>query len=364
MNRILRGAVVLAASALALGCNTEPEETEGGTPTAIVADPEVIFIERGDSQTVLVRLVDQQGTSLNSPITISGAAAPIAISIDSLFRPIFAPDGTLIANTNGTELRLFVRGDGLGATQFTVSAGGFSENIAVTVTPTNITPAASTLTPGIGELVTLTAEAGLTFSPTSQVVDAAGALVGETMSVAPDGTTMTVTFIPGASPTFRITDVVPAYAPSLTLTLESAVQVAATTTPVGLAGVDAPGTAPSLLPLTLSVRSGVVDVGTVYPGTSSGFGTRFYKLEVVEGGIYDFVATWEGGEDLGFYFVDPTTGDVLEALADDHGAGATASPEEHLELELEPGTYIIGVLLFDGADPEPAFFQMSFVAHE
>lgn len=360
MNRILRGAVVLAASALALGCNTEPDELGGGDPTEIVADPGVVFVARGDSQAVLVRLVDQQGTALESPITITGATSPISVSVDSLFRPVFAPDGSLIANTKNTELRLFVRGDELGATTFTVTAGGLTKTVAVTVTPVGITPGLSNASPQIAEPVTVTAEAGLTFTPESRLVDAAGELVAYTLDVAGDGTTMTVVFLPGFSGTYTITHVIPSYAPTLEVDLPATTSVTvAGTVAAGFSGVDAVATAPALAPANAGNIVGIIDNGTTFPGTLAGSGTdgvRYYKLVVEEAGSYVVDLSWPGGKDLAIYVLDES-GTVVLASDD---AGGLNDSNETAHADLAPGTYYIAAGWFDyGANPVPDYININ-----
>ena len=364
MNRILRGAVVLAASALFAGCNTEPEATQGGDPTDIVINPAAIFVDRGDSNAVLIRLVDQQGTSLNTEVSITNVTPGLSISIDSLFRPVFDPaTGELVADTRNTELRIFVRGVGLEAGSFTVNAGGLTEEVPVTVTPTEITPGLSNATPGSAEVVTLTAEPGLTFTPNSQLVDATGSLIAYTVGVAPDGSSMNVVFIPGAASSFTITNVIPAYAPTLNVNIPSTVEVTATATVgTGLTGTDALATAPVLSPLNGDNGSGVIDVG-VFTGDYFGFPANYYRIDVTETSNTDVVMTWDGGEDLGLYYVD-AEGNDLGIIADDHGSGAAASPEEHAEFELEAGTYYLVVVQFPGATPDPAFFRLSILPHE
>jgi hypothetical protein len=364
MNRILRGAVVLAASALFAGCNTEPEETQGGDPADIVINPASIFVDRGDSNAVLIRLVDQQGTSLNTEVSITNVSPGLSISIDSLFRPIFNPDGTLQADTRNTELRIFVRGVGLEAGSFTVNAGGLSEEVPVTVTPIAITPAVSNAAPSIGEVVTITAEAGLTFTELSQLVSTSGT-VGYQVGLSPDGTTLSVVMVPGFSGDYTITNVIPAYAPTLQVDLpsETAITTAATVG-AGIAGTDALETAPTLRPLDAN-GTGVVDVGDTYGfDVSADFGApagtyfaRMYKLEVLEDGSYDITLDFDSADDLGAYLADEG-GALLEALADNLGGGGSEFVEDH---HIAPGTYYVAIVTFGG--PPTPYFEFNIVPH-
>lgn len=367
MNRILRGAVVLAASALFVGCNTEPDEVGGGDPTDLFVNPGTVFVDRDDSTAVLIRVIDQQGTALNESITISNISAGLNISIDSLFRPVFDPaTGTLVADTRNTELRIFVKGVALEAGSFTVSGGGLSEDVDVTVTPTSITPVLSTATPNIAEPFTITPEAGLIFTDATSLRDAAGNLAAVTLAVAEDGSSGTFLAIPGFAGDISITNVVPTYAPSLQVTLPSTVSFATSATVgAGFTGIESAATAPLMNVLTPANVSGIVDVGTTYPGVDTGAGgdgVRFYKLVVEEAGHYDFTLTYDGGKDLGVYLYDEAGG-FLDGIADSHGNGASASPEEG-DIELEAGTYVIGIVLYDyGVEVPPEYFTLTITEH-
>lgn len=358
MNRILRGAVVLAASALFVGCNTEPDEVGGGDPTEIFVNPGTVFVDRDDSTAVLIRVIDQQGTALNESITISNISAGLNISIDSLFRPVFDPEtGTLVADTRNTELRIFVKGVALSAGSFTVSGGGLTEDVEVTVTPTQIDAAISNAAPAIGELVTITPEAGLTFSQASTVVDATGALAATTLSVAPDGSSMTVQFVAGFSGTPTITGVVPAYAPTLAVEIPTTTAVVVgATVGVDFPGVDAFATAPALHPAATDRHVGIIDNGLVLPALlGNSDGSRVYKLIVEETAEYSIQLTWPGGKDFGVWVWDETGTEVLGS--DD--AGGLNDGTETAHVELDPGTYYIEAGYFDyGAPALPDYIRI------
>jgi hypothetical protein len=161
MNRILRGAVVFAASALVWACNTEPDVVGGGDPVDIVADPGVILVPQFSSEEVLVRVVDAQGQSLESEITIANVGAGITVTADPLYRPIYGPDGSLTANTANSEIRLELDGEALGSTSFTVTGSGLSRDVTVTVVPSDLDAAFAPAVPLAGDTVTLTLPAGL-----------------------------------------------------------------------------------------------------------------------------------------------------------------------------------------------------------
>lgn len=174
MNRILRGAVVFAACALFWACNTEPDEVQGGDPDHIVADPEVVLVPQGSTQELLVRVVDQQGTSLESEIGVTGVGGEIAVTADPLFRPVYAADGSLVANTANTELRFEIAGNQLGLTTFTLTAGDLTETVTVTVVPSDAANTFEPATPLAGDTVTITLPAGLRFGSAGSITSLRG----------------------------------------------------------------------------------------------------------------------------------------------------------------------------------------------
>lgn len=338
MNRILRGAVVFAASALFWGCSTEPEAIEGGDPDHIVANPGQVFVELGDSVEILVRLVDQQGTSLNEPLTFSGAEGGISLAIDSLFRPVFGPDGELIANPSNTELRVYVKGTGLAATSFTVTGGGETLTVPVTVLPVALEAAFSNLAPEIGEVVTITAPEGFIFNANSGVSLAVGgdAVV---VDVAADGTTLSFIPKPKSSGAITVTNVTPTYAPTLAvpLTLTSEITLG-TTSPFSS---DDPGAAPALAVPALNetlefsdiqyADNQFISVTTVAPNTT-----------------LDITVNWPGSADVDFFFCNTDLTGCGSAALGGAGAATGAHPEHLVVTFADPGTYLLVTNLYSG----------------
>ncbi len=158
-------AAAAAVSALTLACNTEPDQVGGGDPVQIVADPAIVLVPQFGTQELLVRLVDQQGQSLESEIAVSAPGAGIEVTADPLFRPVYGPDGTLTTNTANTELRLEIEGLELGTTTFTLTGDGLSKDITVTVVPADIAATFTPAAPNAGDTVTISLPAGLLFGP-------------------------------------------------------------------------------------------------------------------------------------------------------------------------------------------------------
>ncbi len=365
MIRILRGAVLLAVSAALGACSTEPDQVKGGAPDHIGAEPGVVIVDQADSQSVKVRLVDEQGTSLLEPITVSNIGAGITVRADSAFRPIFDSGDSLVFNPNTTELRFYVGGGSLVKTSFDISAGGKTLTVPVTVTPTIMEATVAPVPADITAPVTITAPAGLTFGPNAAILGAGGVPAAYITSFSSDNTSVTVTPIPGAPlDDFTVNDVHPAYSPSLSLNLPTTADLGLTTTVgAGFSGTDDPATAPVIIP-AIGVDRGLIDVGQFPVNLGGGVLARFYTMVVPADGKFSMSLSWDGGEDLGLYLADNSCNDLDIIAGDAHGSGGSATPETTDEtnggdLELAAGTYCVAILNFDHTTiADPAYFNL------
>ncbi len=218
MNRFGYGMVPAFALLLVAGCSTEPTDDlrEG---VRLVAEPSQLFLQLGESKTVEVSAVDNQGNPLTFAFEVSGQQAGVEVRRDSTFLPIYVDDSTLSVPAEASRFRFIVTGTGYTATSFTVSAGGEDLPVPVQVVPqTALAATFSNPTPGLGETVTITAPAGTHFSATS-IVRTADTTAAQPflVSVSPDGTTLDVILPPNlADAPLTITDVTTDAAPGLT----------------------------------------------------------------------------------------------------------------------------------------------------
>lgn len=329
MMRYLRGTVVLGIVALVGACNSEPSELEGGDAARLVVTPQQIFIDQEDTEGLLVRVEDDQGAAVVAPVTISNISGGITVEGDSAFRPIFNADGDLVYNPTSTEFRIFVTGDELVAGGFTVSAGGFTEEVAVTVLPNELDVTFSNETPAIGELVTLTAPPLFRFNPDSEVEFAIGEAI--TYEVAADGTTLTFLPLPGSAGAITVTHVTPTYSTGLSLDF-----AASTTAQVSLESpysTEDPNTAPTIVS-GLAIGDSVLIYDAAYAVN------QFSHIEITEAGtVLDIELDWDGSADIDMVVCNADCSDYPGIAG---FAGATGSHPEHITVEFEnPGTYTL-----------------------
>ena len=220
MERLTRCLVWLGVFAFAGACSGDPTDSSR-TPTDIVADPEVVFVVQGDSQTVEVVVVDEQGQPLPGDFAITTQpSAAATVTPDATFLPVLG------GNPIGTTARFFVKGNELGATSFVVSASGLDQTVRVEVVPGNLAATFSTITPAFGDTVTITAAPGTAFSQTSTISvpavpggQGAGTLI--ITDRAPDGSSFRFIVSPNRSGPATVTGVTVAANPNLTFTLQT-----------------------------------------------------------------------------------------------------------------------------------------------
>ncbi len=216
MNRMIRGVAGLLVALGASACSSDyglDFETE---PTQIQASPEVMFITSGAAaKELLLRLTNDINQSVPTTFTVSNVPAGLTVTHDDNYRPDYVnPDGTLQQPDELGQQRYYVSADMPtgGQVSFTVSSGGFSKDITVRVLPTNLGSALSSTAPAVGEEVTITAPANLSFTSASTVNIPGG---GNAVITAQDAKSITFIPIPGSDGVATVSNVTLDYAPTL-----------------------------------------------------------------------------------------------------------------------------------------------------
>lgn len=234
MQRYIRGLMLAAAVAVAGGCGDDPLAEGAGGVTKLVANPTSIFLNTGDTKLVGVEAQDDLGAARAATFEITSVTPGITVTRDETFVPVFDADGTLIAPTSPTRVRYtVVGGSTVAENSFTVTAGGQSITVDVHLTPGSFPVTYSTVTPGLGEVVTATAPSGLIFTGDTEV-QFAGADNAIITGLSPDGTQITFIVIPGTTGAPTFTAVGLAYAPDITYDLDTETELAAVPPPASL----------------------------------------------------------------------------------------------------------------------------------
>ena len=215
MNRLCHGTVVLVACVTALSCG-DPTGDLRGDPTRVSSEPSSLFIDQGATEAITVRVIDAQGNELAAPVTdiVVSPVGMVDVSIDSTF--LVGTDTIAPGVIQATRTRLNVTAVNRAAGTIIVTAGGLSDTIPVRVLPvaTEFDATFSNQAPALGESVTLTAPAGFSFTDSSAITVAVGPA-----PIVTGAAGNTLTFLPGPNTAGKatVTNVVPSYAPALSL---------------------------------------------------------------------------------------------------------------------------------------------------
>lgn len=214
MKGLIRGAAGLAVLLALSACANDETIALMGPPTGVQATPAVAFTSVGDSVSVVVRLVNDRNQAVPTTFTISNVGPALTVYYDSKYRPDYTQGDTLIVPEVKPQQRYFAKGAAPGSSTFTVTSGSLSTTVTVVVQPKTL-GAALNKTTGVvaGDTVTITAPAGLKFTPTSAVTFATGASAVAVRAA--DSSTIKMVMGPGAGGVATVTNVLLNYAPTL-----------------------------------------------------------------------------------------------------------------------------------------------------
>jgi hypothetical protein len=270
MNRFRSGLVPLFALLVLAGCSSEPTDDLRNGPSEILASPSQLFLEVGATKTVEVGAVDAQGNPLQFNYEVTETGPGIAVRRDSTFLPIFVDDSTLQAPPTAERFRFIVEGTGYAATSFTVSAGGLDVVIPVQIVPEQgLAATFDDDTVDLGQVVTLTAPAGVTFADTAFLTIGTDVLT----VLSQDATTFTFIPPPSVNSPVTVNGVLSASAPGNAFA--PATQAALVTPLIDTVDVTYSTVAPAIdQPVTMTVTtSSLIDLvvdSIIFPGQIPG----------------------------------------------------------------------------------------------
>ena len=156
----LKGRNIVFGALAVLACSGDPTGNES-TPTAIQSNPDVVFVTQGDSEPVVVSVLDEDGNVLQADFTASDIGGGITVRLDPTYQEV----------TTGNPIqrgsRFFVKGVDLAHTSFKVNALGLTKTIEVTSVPGELDAEITDSLPTLGDTVTITAPTGTFFTDSS-----------------------------------------------------------------------------------------------------------------------------------------------------------------------------------------------------
>jgi hypothetical protein len=213
MKHMAFGKVGLLGVFVLAGCYSYASEAINNTNYKTLQSSPVSIVEKaGDSDQVILRLVNDAGNGAITGYTISAvgsgirvdssctvpdltSAQQIAASCNGYYRPVFnSAKDTLVPSGPGDAAQFYVVGLAVGTYSFTATPNsvntGVSRTISVIVNPITLGPALSKTTAVAGDTVIITAPSNTVFSQKSAVTFANGA--ASIVARSADSTTITL----------------------------------------------------------------------------------------------------------------------------------------------------------------------------
>jgi len=246
--------VLLAACVGLWSCSSDPTADQAGVPDKIVSLPSIVFINVDSSSNIGFQLVDALDGQIPAEFTITNTSTYFDVTVDSMFRPVYNPDGTLVVPAQPTEVRATILGLTAGKDSFQITAGGKSLYIPVQVVPNTLAATFSSLTPGLSDTVTITAPANVLFTPTSVVTFPGAATASYQIAVDPAGSWIKVFVAANTHASAQITNVTLSSSPTLRFTYRTTDTVTAavlTALPAAFSTL-----APAGTPVTMTANAG------------------------------------------------------------------------------------------------------------
>jgi hypothetical protein len=331
---------LLAAAAAAGGFDDPTSDLRGG-PAALRMSASRIFIGPAETFVVSATIVDGQGNPVPGRVSFSSVDASVATVADLL-------EDTLpgLLSSSGE-----ITGVAAGATYVRATGEGVTDSAWVVVVPAQFLGGVNPTTGSVGDVITLTAPAALSFDPATAAVFVNGA-----QSFVTSATSSQLQFVspPSSGGTVSIDGLVLINQIALPrLDASTAIDIADPSEP----GNDGPGGGQTI-PLPTTVGASVTVYGAIEDGVDV---DDFFTITTTTGDSLEIVIDWpvlDPNIDIDAYLLD-ATGSGFCVL--DGCSAATGSDPEVISVRLAPSTtYELYMNLFDAAgQPTPSPYRIT-----
>jgi hypothetical protein len=178
------------------GCYSyQSEAINNASYNEVQATPFYVKVNVGDSDQVLVRLVNAANSGALTSYTVGTVPAGVQVHFNPNFRPVWnSATDSLVPTGDKTAQQYYVVGVTTGTYSFTLTPTsvntGVSTTVHVVVTPRDLGPALSKITGAPGDTVVITAPVNTSFSQTSAVTFTTG--VAAVVARAADSSSITI----------------------------------------------------------------------------------------------------------------------------------------------------------------------------
>jgi hypothetical protein len=232
--------VVLAIGVGSWACKGDPQGNLRGDAVQVIAAPSSLFIDQGETELVLIEVLDDQGNQLGiTDFAMTSGSPVVTVLEDSTFNLVFDAEGNAVRPSPWTRARFHVcagtfvfvpnptpddpnAGDQVcmdnitGSTTLTASGGGLTLDIPVRLVPVSLlTGAISPTAPAITETVTITMPPGVLLDPATSTVTFSDGSVPANVVVDPAGTSVSFLAAPNTNAPATVSGVTMTYAPTV-----------------------------------------------------------------------------------------------------------------------------------------------------
>ena len=345
MHRYIRGLMLAAAAGVVWGCGDDPLAEGAGDNLDLTGDPAALFVNVGELERMVVELIDDQGTAVQTTFAVSNVSAGITVEVDESFVPVFSPEGELLPPTSPTRVRLEITaGPTAGVETFDVTAEGVTKTFTVRVTPLGL-PVTLDVPPVLLDTVQMNTAAPFSFAADASVHAEDGTEL-EVVEVAGDGSYLRFVSHSVEAGAFTVDGVQLSFIPGSTFSFvtDYADGVASPFTDQD----DPTATAPAI-----AAPAAVGDSVVFYDGGEIAV-DQFYRVVIPAAGTYQFILSWDGEADEDMYVCNADCTVNLSAFQ----AATGANPETANVVFAAGGDFTVYINLYDAHDDIPGNFKV------
>ncbi|HWB35732.1 MAG TPA: hypothetical protein VHA75_06890, partial [Rugosimonospora sp.] len=252
MNAVKRCLALIAATLVVGACGGDPTVDDAGTNLSIRATPGAVWVRNNASATVNIEAVDRLGGPAAGSWTVGTIVGPLTAALDTSYQ-------STTAGSIGVKSRFVVTptAEGEGSVQFTGTGGSIVVPVRVAPDTGAFAATISTATPANGEVVTLTAPAGIVFTggstvrffngPLSRDTSNGGLVFPAVTALSADSSQLSFVAGPGANGVMRVTGIASRSTPALVTTARTSVTMTAPAVDTSNLAVAISNAAPTVL---------------------------------------------------------------------------------------------------------------------
>lgn len=326
---------VIAGWAWAAACASDPTSVLRNGLKSLTVDPDVMFINEGDSRGLNVVPRDEQLNPVAAPVTVQSLNTSVATVAVDPGQP----------STDGSNHRFVVTALAPGQVKFTINSANLTDTATISVLPLAAPVVISNASPTSGDTLVITDTSALYDLNVSSVLFGPTGAAGTVLRSTADTVVVIVPF--ASAGTITIDSLAVNYIPGLNLSIPSSSTVNPTGDIWGT-GDTSYATAPTLpIPPSGSSYEFITNLGPAN-GTNCAETNGpcvIYAFTVGATTTLTFTVDWDSDADIDIYACDNTG---VNGCFEDGGAGATGDQPQTFTFDFPAGTHYLVIERYVG----------------